>query len=270
MYVHTHAHEPIRAGMRSSCLRSALALVLTLHAASALRVPPPRLHRRAVLAGAALAPALALVAAPVRPAAAKLVADSKSRFVIGVPDGFVQSKRSATTGTLFVAGDFPRSAVLSVTGWPVRALLEADANARNLPGLPAEPTAPVGPPPAALQDLGSASTVARLLLRNRDRETSSGALTSELLDARFESDGCLRFSFLTPLPVADPDALEKERGIRELKRRSSAVSFLVALGSEGPAVVSAWGSALSQDWETDLGTSIEQAVGAFSWTPPAP
>ena len=174
--------------MASSATRISLAILLTLHAASALRAPPLRLHRRAVLAGAALA------AAPVRPAAAKLVADSKGRFVIGVPDGFAQTKRSATTGTLFVAGDFPRAAVVSVTGWPVKALLEADVSARNLPGLPAEPMAPVGAP-AALSDLGSASTVARLLLRNRDRETSSGSLTSELLDARFERDGCLRFSF---------------------------------------------------------------------------
>ena len=125
-------------------------------------------------------------------------------------------------------------------------------------------------PPAALTDLGSAEDVARLLLRNRDREASSGTLLSELVDAAYASDGSLRFSFLTPLAVADPDELEKQRGVRELKRRSSAVAQLGAIATGGAtetAVVSAWGSAKQEDWES-LGRPLEEAVGSFAWSAP--
>ena len=31
-----------------------------------------------------------------------------TRFLLDLPEGFVQTKRTAVTGTLFVAGDFPR------------------------------------------------------------------------------------------------------------------------------------------------------------------
>ncbi len=35
------------------------------------------------------------------------------RFVLDIPDGYVVSNRKATTGTLFVAGNFPRASVVS-------------------------------------------------------------------------------------------------------------------------------------------------------------
>ena len=81
-------------------------------------------------------------------------------------------------GTLFVAGDFPRFAVLSVTAWRVDELLAAEQSQMSLPGLPAEPTAPV-PAPRALADLGSASAIAQILMRARDREAKA-ATSSEL------------------------------------------------------------------------------------------
>ena len=142
--------------------------------AAAAAFTQPALPRRAVLT---LAPALALRTA-LRPAGAKLVTDPKGRFLLDLPEGFVQSKRSAATGTLFVAGDFPRFAVLSVTAWRVDELLAAEQSQMSLPGLPAEPTAPV-PAPRALADLGSASAIAQILMRARDREAKA-ATSSEL------------------------------------------------------------------------------------------
>eukprot|EP00964_Phaeocystis_antarctica_P005062 scaffold2766_cov42-Phaeocystis_antarctica.AAC.1 len=49
-----------------------------------------------------------------------------TRFLLDLPEGFVQTKRTAVTGTLFVAGDFPRFAVVSVTAWRVNELLAAE------------------------------------------------------------------------------------------------------------------------------------------------
>ena len=98
--------------------------------AAAAAFTQPALPRRAVLT---LAPALALRTA-LRPAGAKLVTDPKGRFLLDLPEGFVQSKRLAATGTLFVAGDFPRFAVLSVTAWRTcQALPTAPATSRPLP-----------------------------------------------------------------------------------------------------------------------------------------
>ena len=53
-----------------------------------------------------------------------------------VPTNFATSARKNTRNTLFVAGDFPRFAVLSVTAWPIQQLLDAEAEASNLPGVP--------------------------------------------------------------------------------------------------------------------------------------
>lgn len=137
----------------------------------------PTLPRRAVLT---LAPALALRTA-LLPAGAKLVTDPKGRFLLDLPEGFVQTKRTAVTGTLFVAGDFPRFAVVSVTAWRVDELLAAEQGQKSLPGLPAAPTASVQAP-QALADLGSASAVAQILVRARDREAKA-ATSSELMPA---------------------------------------------------------------------------------------
>ena len=207
--------------------------MLHLMVASAAAFKPAfKLNRRAVLT---LAPALAAQQA-VLPASANVVADAKGRFVLNLPDGFVQTKRTATTGTVFVAGDFPKFAVVSITAWKVNELLDADTADRSLPGLPAAPSAPSAQSPQSLDALGSAKAVAQILVRARDREAKA-AIASELVDAAFDADGTLRFSFLSPLAVADPDALEKERGIRELKRRSSAVATLVTqLGPGSDAV----------------------------------
>ena len=209
------------------------ALHLIVMAASLSSAFKLNLNRRSVLV---LAPALAAQpSALVLPASAKVVADPKGRFVLDLPEGFVQTKRTATTGTVFVAGDFPRFAVVSVTAWRVNELLEADTADRSLPGLPAAPIASAVATPQSLEALGSAKAVAQILVRARDREAKA-AISSELVDATFEADGSLRFSFLSPLAVADPDGLEKERGIRELKRRSSAVATLAPLGPGSDAV----------------------------------
>jgi hypothetical protein len=145
--------------------------------AAAVAFTQPTLPRRAVLT---LAPALALRTA-LHPAGAKLVTDPKGRFLLDLPDGFVQTKRTAVTGTLFVAGDFPRFAVVSVTAWRVDELLAAEQGQKSLPGLPAAPAASVQAP-QALADLGSASAVAQILVRARDREAKA-ATSSELTSA---------------------------------------------------------------------------------------
>ena len=97
--------------------------------------------------------------------------------------------------------------------------------------------------------------------------------------AAFEADGSLSFSFLSPLAVADPDALFELRGVRELKRRSSATARLAPLGPGSdavPAVVSAWGGCLVNsgvtggDWADGLGKTLEQAVSTFRWTAASP
>jgi len=91
---------------------------------------------------------------------------------------------------------------------------------------------------------------------------------SELLEADLKQ-AALRWSFETPLPVSDPDALKKERGVRRLIRRTIASSVLgevsSAAGGMEPAVISVWGSALVQDWENDLGPQLQECVASFRW-----
>jgi hypothetical protein len=227
-------------------------------------------QRRSLLLSAALSCPLLLL--PTAPTLAYV--DDAARFSLTPPPGFVVLRRTAATGTIFVSGDFPRGAVLSVTAWPLAALLENDARALTLPGLPAPSPVPVpAQPPARLSDVVTeANAMAQLLMRARDRETTSGELSSRLLSAEFTDRGAaLKFSFDTDLSVVDSDALEKERGVRRLLRRTSAVSTMAGgAGSEpeaGPAaVMTVWGSALAQDWDADLGEPMEDAVASFKRT----
>ena len=41
----------------------------------------------------------------------------EKRFSLTLPSDYVVSKRSATQGTIFVAGNFPRASTISVTAW---------------------------------------------------------------------------------------------------------------------------------------------------------
>ena len=220
---------------------------------------PPLLSRRLILT----LTTPCLLQWPPAPASAKLYADP--RFVLDVPPGFVVSKRTAAKGTIFVAGNFPRFTVVSATAWPVATLLQDDARARELPGLP--PSSPqTRGDPATLEELGTAKEVALLLLRARDRDSSSGALQSSLLNSDFDQ-GRLTFEYSTESPVADPDALEKERGVRQLIRRTAGASVLGSVTADGkqePAIFSVFASALQQDWENDLQEPLEKAVKSFS------
>tara|TARA_B100000513_G_scaffold148261_1_gene68962 strand:- start:21 stop:605 length:585 start_codon:yes stop_codon:yes gene_type:complete len=190
----------------------------------------PTLSRRLI------AQLLPLAAVPLAPHAAVGKVMGDARFSLVPPDGFVKSGRKAETGTLFVCGDFPRFAVVSVTAWPVGALLADDASVRSLPGLPAAPKLPP-PSVSSLQQLGSAPETSRLLLRKRDRETSAGGLESDLLSFDDKDPEVLRLEFATPLPVSDPDELEKQRGVRQLRRRTVSKSTLGKAAGE-PAVIS--------------------------------
>ena len=70
--------------------------------------------------------------------------------------------------------------------------------------------------------------------------------------------------------MANPDELEKQRGIRQLIRRTAAVATLGSVpGKNGPvpAVVAAWASCLREDWEGDLGTPLKESALSFQWTP---
>lgn len=217
-----------------------------------------RLSRRSLLA-------IPLVASPIAArAAGSIFADPSSRFALTVPSNFVATKRTASQGTLFVAGDFPRAAVVSVTAWPLSELLLDDAKARSLPGMPAEALRSAAP--TSLSDIAPAGELAKLLARQRDRE-QGGGLISEVVS--FSADGGrLLFELATELPVANPDELEKQRGIRRLIRRTAAVALLGSVpGASGPAtaVVSAWASCLSQDWEGDLGSPLRESADSFAW-----
>jgi len=222
----------------------------------------PALTRRLVLALAT--PCLVQLPA-LLPASATLVQDP--RFLIDIPEGFVVSKRKATTGTIFVAGNFPRATVMSATAWPITSLLQDDAKGRDLPGLPASAQVQFRPGTETLEGLGSAKELALLLLRARDRDGSSGALQSVLNSSQY-ANGRLEFQYSTESPVADPDALEKERGVRQLIRRTAAASVLGSVPSAGggqePAIYSIFASALEQDWDKDLQAPLERAVKSFS------
>lgn len=221
--------------------------------------------RRAVLS---LAPALlALTGSPndARAAAGKAFLDPSGRFALTIPEGFAQSKRTATTGTIFVAGNFPRAATVSVNAWPLQALVDEDAQLKSLPGMTATPKtlpAELGSLQAVEEALGGEESFAMMLLRKRDREASSGALSSVPLGKAQTVDGRLVWSSTTQLPVADPEALFAQRGVRELIRRTSAASYLGRVEGS-PAIISICGSCLQQDWE-ELGPLIEQAVASFT------
>ncbi|KAL3927123.1 MAG: hypothetical protein SGPRY_002969, partial [Prymnesium sp.] len=138
-------------------------------------VQPPRAASHAIFTRRALLASLPIAYLP----SAALTADEP--FSLSLPPGYVRSKRQASQGTIFVGGNFPRASVISVTAWPIKELLQQDAEMMSLPGLPAtsairEPTGPI----TSLDDLGQAQQLALLLARARDRDASSGALQSEL------------------------------------------------------------------------------------------
>ncbi len=238
-------------------LVSLAACVLSTGALSGGATPRASLSRRALLS-------TPLVLGAPLAASAKPFIDE--RFVLDIPDGYVVSNRKATTGTLFVAGNFPRASVVSVTAWRLQELINEDAKLQELPGIPAE--APPQVSGTALKEIGSSAEAARLLLRARDRESSSGALSSELLDSSFSADGGrLVLSSDTELPVKDPDALFEQRGVRQLIRRTNAAAMLGTVpagsGAPVPAVFCIWASALVEDWEADLKAPLQQAVESF-------
>jgi hypothetical protein len=155
----------------------------------------PHCTRRAVVSAFPLVAAL--------PAIPVFAADEE-RFSLALPPGFVRRmKIKATEGTVFVGGNFPRAAIVSVTVWPIDTLLQNDAASQSLPGLPA--AAPRSAAAGTLAQIADTpEELVKLLLRARDREANNGALQSRLLGYTL-SDDKLRFSFDTPLPVADPD-----------------------------------------------------------------
>lgn len=153
--------------------------------------PANGLTRRAVIA-------LPLAATPLAArAAGKLVGDD--RFALSLPAGFVASKRSATQGTLYVAGNFPRAAVVSVTAWPIGDLLASDAAGLSLPGMPAAKPRAAPRSPSSLSDIAPSDELAKILVRQRDRE-QGGGLVSSLLSSS-EDGGRLVLELLTELPV---------------------------------------------------------------------
>ena len=88
-------------------------------------------RRAALLTTSAL-----LSLSPTQPALAdpRQYIDPQGRFALEIPNGFAQSKRTATTGTIFVAGNFPRAATISVVAWPLQELVAEDVKATSLPG----------------------------------------------------------------------------------------------------------------------------------------
>ena len=236
-----------------------------------MRLHDPVLIRRSLVA---IAPALLTgIMLPMAPAVAdtRLYIDPSGRFSLEIPNGFAQSKRTATQGTIFVAGNFPRAATISVNAWPLRDIVNEEARSQALPGLevpqPRALPASLNSLKAVQDELGGEKAFTQLLLRKLDREKSSGALTSELISSTAQGEGLL-WSSSTDLPVADRDALFEQRGLRRLIRRTSSATFLGtvpdALKTDPvlPAVISICGSALESDWE-ERGPPIERAVASF-------
>ena len=232
---------------------------------------------RAEFANVALATS-ALLALPLDPAIAaatgKAYIDPLGRFALEIPQGFAQSKRTSSTGTIFVAGNFPRAATLSVVAWPLKDLLAEDARAQALPGIDPPKVAELPQWPALLTDVqgavGGENALYKLILRKRDRESSSGALTSSPLgSATTVDERYIVWSSTTELPVADPEELYRQRGIRQLIRRTTATSWLGVVPESTsneraqPALISICGSALESDWD-ELGPPIEAAVKSFT------
>ena len=254
-----------------------------------MRLPPPTataerplrttfdISRRAL---ATIAPALLILGTTDRPAfaAPKQYLDPMGRFALEIPDGFAMSKRTATTGTIFVAGNFPRAATISVNAWPLEALVTEDVASQALPGLEAPKAVQLPAAPKNLREIdaalgGDGQALFKVLLRKRDREASSGALSSlPLGDAAAAEDGHLTWSSTTNLPVADPEELFKQRGVRELVRRTTAASYLGSVpdgeAAGKAAVISICASCLQQDWN-ELGPALEQAVASFTLGAPA-
>ena len=236
-----------------------------------MRLPPPTTTCRRTLI--ALAPVLPSIFLPTLPASASRPF-SEPRFSLLLPDGYAISKRTATSGTLFVAGNFPRASVVSVSAWPLPQLLAEEQAVLSLPG---EPASLPGLPPGGVNSLDDAKAalgtssidgLTRALLRKRDRESSSGALTSVLSSSDLAS-GRLSWTASTELSVADPEELYKQRGIRAIIRRTSAVSVYGSVpassgGGAVPAVITCFSSALEADWSTELGPALETAVQSFS------
>jgi hypothetical protein len=222
----------------------------------------PVVTRRSLLH---LAPALPIL---LTPTASYAKPYSEERFSLIIPDGFALSKRTGTTGTIFVAGNFPRASVISVTCWPVTTLLEDDFKAQALPGIEPAPVPPLRAP-LQLSDLESAlggtENLAKLLLRRRDRD--SGALTSVLRSSEAQSQR-VRWSATTELPVADPEELYKQRGVRSLVRKTTAASWLGSVGDQQDAVFSICASALEENWD-EFGPGLEAAVDSFALSPVA-
>lgn len=72
----------------------------------------------------------------------------------------------------------------------------------------------------------------------------------------------------TDAQVANPEELEKQRGIRELIRHTIAVATLGTVpGKDGPqpAIVAAWASCLREDWQGDLGAPLRESAQSFQW-----
>lgn len=204
--------EPLGAGAMKRLIyswylrrRTMAATSVFLHAAVVCVASPDALTRRAVLA-------LPLVAAPLAAhASGKLVVDESNRFSLKLPAGFVASKRSASQGTLYVAGNFPRAAVVSVTAWPIGELLASDAAALSLPGMPAAKPRSTSMSPSSLSDIAPSEELAKILARQRDRE-QGGGLSSSVLSSTGDG-GRLVLELLTELPVSHRPLLLRNRSL---------------------------------------------------------
>ena len=234
-----------------------------------MRLPPPTTTCRRTFV--ALAPLLPSILLPPLPASASRPF-SEPRFSLLLPDGYAISKRTATSGTLFVAGNFPRASVVSVSAWPLPQLLAEEQAVLSLPG---EPASLPGLPPGGVNSLDDAKAalgtssidgLTRALLRKRDRESSSGALTSVLSSSDLAS-GRLSWTASTELSVADPEELYKQRGVRQLIRKTVAVSVLGSVPGENggkavPAIFSCFATVLESDFD-ELGPPLVAAVQSF-------
>jgi len=224
----------------------------------------------------ALALPLLLQARMMTPPAFAVRPYAEPRFLVNLPDGFAVSKRKATSGTIFVAGNFPRAAVVSVSIWPLVALVDEDIKATSLPGIAAASPRSVPNNVRTLEELqkavpgdGSLENFARLLLRKRDREANSPQ--SLLRGCRLEDGGQrLLWSTSTEFPVADAEELYRLKGVRALVRIASAATVLghipLANGERVLALFTYSGSALETDWQADLGQPIETSIASFAIT----
>ena len=97
----------------------------------------------------------------------------------------------------------------------------------------------------SMKDLGSADSIARLLVLQRQGEFERKQTASEIVNAVIKDKNVLEFEFLTPLP-----------GIQEVKRKTAVRCIFKPPSQQDPTgrLDTLWISALADVFDSDIGS----------------